>query len=123
AVSRPIPLVAPVTRTIFPRIARLPESMRHGELILAPKTQMAVEPVHDTAEYRKNLRAEIEDRIRRGVSAPGESPDRPPSIPELNSARRMEKIAVALKAKGYSDSVIAKVCGGNFERALGEIWV
>jgi membrane dipeptidase len=111
----------PLTNTMF--LAHLEHALKVcGEDHVGVGSDQELEPVHDTAEYRKKLRAEIEDRIRRGVSAPGESPDRPPFIPELNSARRMEKIAVAMKAKGYSDSVIAKVCGGNFDRALKEIW-
>jgi len=111
----------PLTTAMF--LAHLEHALKVcGEEHVGVGSDQGVEPVHDTAEYRKNLRAEIQDRIRRGVSAPGESPDRPPFIPELNSARRMEKIAVAMKAKGYSDSSIAKVCGGNFERALKEIW-
>jgi len=111
----------PLTASMF--LAHLEHALQVcGEDHVGVGSDQGVEPVRDNPEYRKNLRAEIEDRIRRGVSAPGESPDRPPFIPELNTARRMEKIAIAMKGKGYSDSVISKVCGGNFVRALGEIW-
>ncbi len=48
--------------------------------------------------------------------------DRPPFIPELNTADRMEKIATALSARGYKAAAIEKVLGGNFHRVLGEIW-
>ena len=93
-----------------------------GEDHVGIGSDQGVAPIRDTREYRENLRKEIEDRVRRGVSAPGESPNRPPFIPEWNRARRMERIAAALKARGHADSVIAKVCGGNFDRALKEIW-
>jgi membrane dipeptidase len=93
-----------------------------GEDHVGIGSDQGVAPIQDSREYRENLRREIEDRVRRGVSAPGESPDRPPFIPEWNRARRMERIAAALKARGHADSVIAKVCGGNFDRALKEIW-
>jgi len=93
-----------------------------GEDHVGIGSDQGVRPIQDTREYRENLRKEIEDRVRRGVSAPGESPDRPPFIPEWNRVRRMERIAAALKARGHADSIIAKVCGGNFDRALKEIW-
>ncbi|HEX7253795.1 MAG TPA: membrane dipeptidase [Thermoanaerobaculia bacterium] len=93
-----------------------------GEDHVGIGSDQGVAPIRDSPEYRENLRKEIEDRIRRGVSAPGETPNRPPFIPEWNRVRRMERIAAALKARGHADSVIAKVCGGNFDRALKEIW-
>jgi membrane dipeptidase len=93
-----------------------------GEDHVGIGSDQGLAPIRDTPEYRRELRKEIEDRVRRGVSAPGESPDRPPFIPEWNSARRLERIASALKERGHSDAVISKVCGGNFQRVLGEIW-
>ncbi|HEY6931583.1 MAG TPA: membrane dipeptidase [Thermoanaerobaculia bacterium] len=93
-----------------------------GEDHVGVGSDQGVAPIRDSPEYREHLRREIEDRIRRGVSAPGESPNRPPFIPEWNRVRRMERIAAALTARGHADSVIAKVCGGNFDRALKEIW-
>lgn len=111
----------PLTPAMF--LAHLEHALRVcGEDHVGIGSDQGVVPIHDTPEYRATLRKEIEDRIRRGVSAPGESPDRPPFIPEFNSARRMEKIAVAMRERGYSDAVISKVCGGNFHRVLGEIW-
>src|SRR5262249_53861935 len=96
------------------------------------------------ASRRAYTRAENPDGSRAG-SRHGRIPQKPPrgdrgSHPprRLRSRRKSgsavvhsgaqlppekEKIAVAMKAKGYSDSVIAKVCGGNFDRALKEIWV
>jgi len=79
-------------------------------------------PIDDNAEYRKKLREEIEARRKAGVSAPGESIDRPPFIPELNTANRMEAIAAALEARGTKASAIEKILGGNFHRVLGDIW-
>jgi membrane dipeptidase len=93
-----------------------------GEDHVGIGSDQSVAPIRDTPEYRTSLRKEIEDRIRRGVSAPGESPNRPPFIPEFNAVRRMEKIAAAIKGRGYSDAVVAKTCGGNFDRVLREIW-
>jgi len=85
-------------------------------------SDQGIEPISDGPEYRAALRKEVEDRRRRGVSAPGESPDRPPFIPALNSERRMDRIAEGLSRRGQPDSVIAKVLGENFQRCLGEVW-
>jgi membrane dipeptidase len=93
-----------------------------GEDHVGIGSDQGVAPVDDTPEYRKNLAAEVEARRKAGVSAPGESPDRPPFIPELNTARRMERIAEELDRRGYRSRAIEKILGANFERALGEIW-
>jgi membrane dipeptidase len=60
------------------------------------------------------------ERKAAGIAAPGE--DRPPYIPDLNSERKMERIADALLKRGYKNGAVEKVLGGNFRRVLGEIW-
>ena len=74
----------------------------------------------DTPEVRKAIADDMANRKRLGIAAPEE--DRPPFVPELNTPRRYEIIAEALKKKGHSDGVIEKVLGLNFARALKEIW-
>jgi len=59
-------------------------------------------------------------RHKTGVAAPEE--DRPMYVEGLNTPRRIEVIADALLKRGYSERVAEKVVGGNFVRALGEIW-
>jgi membrane dipeptidase len=93
-----------------------------GEDHVAIGSDQGIVPIDDNAEYRKKLAEEIEARKKAGVSAPGESVDRPPFIPELNTANRMERIAAALHARGYKTAAIEKILGGNFHRVLGEIW-
>jgi membrane dipeptidase len=93
-----------------------------GEDHVGIGSDQEIVPVDDNAEYRRRLREEIEARKKAGVSAPGESADRPPFIPELNTANRMEGIAAALAGKGYRPATIEKILGANFDRALGEIW-
>jgi membrane dipeptidase len=85
-------------------------------------SDQGVAPVDDTPQYRKELRKEVEARRRAGVSAPGESADRPPFIPELNRSDRIERIAEALALRGYGSAVLEKVIGANFDRVLGQIW-
>jgi membrane dipeptidase len=93
-----------------------------GEDHVGIGSDQGIVPIADNAEYRMKLREEIEARKKAGVSAPGESVDRPPFIPELNSTNRMERIAAALQARGYKASAIEKILGANFHRVLGEIW-
>lgn len=93
-----------------------------GEDHVGIGSDQGIEPIDDGPEYRENLRREVEMRQKMGISAPGESPDRPPFIPELNDARRMDLIASAMVDRGYSTKVIEKILGGNFYRVFGEIW-
>lgn len=93
-----------------------------GEDHVGIGSDQGIVAIDDNAEYRRKLREEIEARKKAGVSAPGESVDRPPFIPELNVPKRMEAIATALEARGYRAPAIEKILGGNFQRVLGEIW-
>ena len=69
----------------------------------------------------KAMEQEAEDRRRQGVGAPGEN--RPPWIPDINTPRKLERVADALLKHGYSARVAEKVLGLNFSRALKEIWI
>jgi membrane dipeptidase len=93
-----------------------------GEDHVGIGSDQGIVPIDDNAEYRTKLREEIEARKKAGVSAPGESVDRPPFIPELNTANRMEGIGEALQRRGYKATAIEKILGANFHRVLGDIW-
>ncbi|BBM03271.1 dipeptidase [Microbulbifer sp. GL-2] len=93
-----------------------------GEDHVAIGSDQGVVPVNDGPEYRENIRKEVERRIAAGISAPGETPHRPPFIPELNSERRMELIAYRLSQKGLSDRVIEKIIGKNWLRVFAAVW-
>ncbi|HET7162019.1 MAG TPA: membrane dipeptidase [Rhodanobacteraceae bacterium] len=67
------------------------------------------------------MKKDEEDRRRKGVGAPGEN--RPPYIPDINTSRKLERVADALLKHGYSARVADKVLGLNFSRVLKEIWV
>lgn len=79
-------------------------------------------PIEDGPEYRARLRAEVQRRRMAGISAPGESPDRPPFIPALNRSDRLLAIADLMVARGYSAAVIEAVIGGNFYRVMRQAW-
>jgi membrane dipeptidase len=74
------------------------------------------------AEYMRMHRTFVEGRIRQGIAAPGEDPEVPMFVTDLNSPRRMELIADNLAARGHSTARIEKIIGGNFYRLCREVW-
>jgi membrane dipeptidase len=93
-----------------------------GEDHVGIGSDQGVEPVDDGPDYRKRLRAEVARRKAAGISAPGESADRPPFIPALNRSDRLHEIARLMKGRGHSERVIEKVIGANFYRVMKEVW-
>ena len=93
-----------------------------GEDHVSIGSDQRVIPVNDGPEYREMIRKDVERRIKAGISAPGETPNRPPFVPQLNSERRMELIAWYMKKRGYSDSVVEKVIGLNLYRLFQTVW-
>jgi membrane dipeptidase len=85
-------------------------------------SDQGVKPVNDGPEYREAVRKDVEARIAAGISAPGETPNRPPFIAELNSERRMELIAWHLVKAGFNDVEIQKLLGNNLMRLYNDVW-
>lgn len=73
-------------------------------------------------ETRAQHRRFFEDRQRRGISAPGESPDVMNYVEGYNSGDRYDRIAADLRRRGWRGARIDKVLGGNFVRLFGEVW-
>jgi len=93
-----------------------------GEEYVGIGTDQGIKPVNDTPEYRESIRQEVLRRQAVGISAPGETPNRPPFIPQLNSERRMEMIAWHLHKRGHADRLIENVLGMNFLRLFQTVW-
>jgi membrane dipeptidase len=93
-----------------------------GEDHVGIGTDGAIAPVDLSPEYRRRVREEIAQRRAAGISAPGETDDIVPLIPDLNEARRLEKLADLLSAGGHSSARIEKILGGNFLRLFEEVW-
>jgi membrane dipeptidase len=72
--------------------------------------------------YAARHRKFVEDRIKAGVSAPGESPDVFNIIPEYNDPRRFVTLANDLDRRGWTSTRIAKILGQNFARLFTEVW-
>jgi membrane dipeptidase len=61
-----------------------------------------------------------QQRVAAGISAPEE--DRPQYIPDLNTPRKLERVADALLRRGYKAAAVEKVLGANFRRVFREVW-
>lgn len=67
-------------------------------------------------------RKEHEDRVKAGVSAPGETADVFTLIPEYNEPRRFATLADDLAHRGWPSSRIEKILGKNFARLFAQVW-
>jgi membrane dipeptidase len=75
-----------------------------------------------TDAYRAYFKKSVEDRIKAGYSAPGESPDALTVVPEYNEPLRFYKLANDLARRGWSSGRIDKLLGANFARLFGDVW-
>ena len=75
-----------------------------------------------TDAFRAFTRKQVEERVKAGISAPGESPDVFTLIPEYNSPRRFATLADDLARRGWPATRIDKILGANFARLFGEVW-
>ncbi len=81
-----------------------------------------ISPIAVTPEFKKKFADEVNERRKRGISAPGEDPEVYTFIPDLNRVDRFARIGELLAARGHSTTRIDKVLGGNFARVLKEVW-
>lgn len=81
-----------------------------------------ISPIAVTPEFKKKFADEVNERRKRGISAPGEDPNVYTFIPDLNRADRFARIAELLSARKHSAARIEKILGGNFARLLHDVW-
>ncbi len=93
-----------------------------GEDHVGVGTDGAIAAVDLSEEYRARVRAEIARRQAAGISAPGETNDIVPLIPDLNEARRLDTLADLLSVRGHSSARIEKILGANFMRLFEDVW-
>ncbi|WP_144207596.1 membrane dipeptidase [Shewanella donghaensis] len=93
-----------------------------GEDHVAIGSDQGVLPVNDGPEYREMIRKYVIRRKAAGISAPGESANRPPFIPQLNTIRRMELIGYYMEKRGHSSAIIEKVLGTNLVSLYEKVW-
>ncbi len=93
-----------------------------GEDHVGIGSDLSVTPHVVDDEYMRVHRAFVEGRIKAGIAAPGEDPDVPMFVTDLNSPRRLELIADKLASRGHPSGRIEKIIGGNFLRLCREVW-
>jgi membrane dipeptidase len=91
-----------------------------GEDHVGIGTDQGITPLVVDDDFRRQFDAVATRRRAMGIAAPRE--DTPPYVPELNTPRRLERIADRLLARGHGEGVVRKVVGGNFRRLFGEVW-
>ena len=72
--------------------------------------------------FHADLAKQIADRRAAGISAPGESPDIVPFVPELSGPDQFQQLADGLAKRGHSSARIEKILGHNFVRYAREVW-
>jgi membrane dipeptidase len=93
-----------------------------GEDHVGIGTDNPVSAVDDLDAYRLELMEELRERRRLGISAPGETDDIVPFIPDLRGPDKFRDIGQRLRARGHSERVINKVLGANFLRVMSDVW-
>ena len=94
-----------------------------GEDHVGIGTDIGISTIELTPENRRKIRDFIRGRREMGVATPGEDEDAEVWIvPDLNSPRRLEKLASLLLNRGHSEKRVRKVLGENFQRLFTEVW-
>lgn len=93
-----------------------------GEDHVGIGSDLSITPHDVTEEYKRDHRDFVSRRLKAGIAAPGEDPNVYFFVPDLNTPRRLERIADALGARKHSEARVEKIIGGNFVRLMREVW-
>lgn len=93
-----------------------------GEDHVGIRSDTGIAPIERTPEFEKDNREWVADAVQHGVFERGRPPDLYTFIPDLNRADRFDTLAAMLSKRGHSDARIGKILGGNFARAMAEVW-
>lgn len=93
-----------------------------GEDHVGIGSDLSITPHVVDAEYMRVHRTFVDGRIKAGIAAPGEDPAVPMFVSDLNTPRRMERIAELLLARGHSEARVEKIIGQNFVRLMHDTW-
>jgi membrane dipeptidase len=74
------------------------------------------------AETKKKMDDAQRERFKAGIAAPGEAIGVYPLLEDYNSIDRYERFASDLARRGWSQSRLEKLMGGNFLRVYREAW-
>lgn len=93
-----------------------------GEDHVGIGTDGGATPIDDLKAYDAMLAKEHDDRVAKGVSAPGERADTHPFVDDLRGPGQFRKLHDLLAARGHTHARIEKILGLNFVRYAREIW-
>ena len=93
-----------------------------GEDHVGIGTDGSISRIELDGAFADYMRKFYEDRTKRGIAAPGESPDVFNLIPEYNTPRRFKTLADDLSSRGWRSARIDKILGANFARLFREVW-
>ena len=93
-----------------------------GEDHVGIGTDNGVLPTTLDAETKEKLKKWQLERIKAGIAAPGEGVGVYPMVEDYNSVDRYERFANDLAKRGWSQSRLEKLMGGNFLRVYRDAW-
>ena len=110
-----------------PRGADLLRHVEHvlnvvGEDHVGIGTDNGVLPDNLDAASKKKMDDWTRERIRAGIAAPGEAVGVYPLLQDYNSVDRYRRFANDLQKRGWSQTRLEKLMGGNFLRVYREAW-
>jgi membrane dipeptidase len=116
-----------LTLDIHPKAADVIAHVEHvakvaGEDHVGIGTDNGVLPTLLDAESKEKLKKWQLDRIKAGIAAPGEAVGVYPLVEDYNSVDRYERFANDLAKRGWSQSRLEKLMGGNFLRVYRDAW-
>lgn len=93
-----------------------------GEDHVGIGTDNGVLPTTLDEETKKKLKEWQEQRIKAGIAAPGEAVGVYPMVEDYNSVDRYHRFVEDLAKRGWSQTRLEKLMGGNFLRVYKEAW-
>ena len=112
---------APVAADVIAHVERALDVC--GEDHVGIGSDLSITPIDKRdQEYWRAHREFVSRRKAAGTAAPGEEEDVLFYVEELNTPRRIERVADLLAERGHPAARIDKVIGGNFARLVREVW-
>ena len=72
--------------------------------------------------FRAQTAREVSARKQAGIGAAGEGPDTLPFVVDLRGVDQFRQLDRLLAARGFSQTRIEKILGGNFLRFARDVW-
>lgn len=93
-----------------------------GEDHVGIGTDGPMSPIPNLEEYLEAQRKYIEQRRSQGIAAPGERPDAPFFVIDLQGPNQYRDLVRLLRSRGHSQARVEKIMGQNFLRVAREVW-